>query len=139
MLAAFDNAEHVVLPQRQRGSDFALVRVPVVLGFDAFLRMTDRQLGNVRRNAKRAETSAECSAQIVQPPRCKLMTCRFDASIESTLAGTPAGKRFARCRPNTNTPLRCAAVENGAHRWCDRNVMLASSWSAAAAVRSDRR
>ena len=111
-------------PQRQGGSDFALIAIFVVGRLDALARVIDRQFGNVRRNADRAETGAHRSSQIMQPPGFDLVTRCFDASIEPSLADTPTREWFCWVPAKHERAVTFAAVENSARCRYERNAML---------------
>ena len=81
---------------------------------------------DMRRDAELGHPRCHRAAQIMNPPVRKLMTCRPDASIESGLADTPTRKRFCVLPAKHEGVVMLAAIEEGAHSWCDRNAMLAA-------------
>jgi len=80
----------MLAPLRQGGGDFAFVTVLVVDSYKAALAMIDAQLGNMRRDAERAQSGAEGAAQIVMRP------VRYARAVV---------ERFLRMRPVAKAPI----------------------------------
>ena len=77
----------MLAPLRQGGGDFAFVTVLVVDSYKAALAMIDAQLGNMRRDAERAQSGAEGAAQVMVGP-----IRQAAAPIESLLRMRPVAK-----------------------------------------------
>jgi hypothetical protein len=79
---SFGNREDMVGPQLKRRSDFALIPVPIVDGFNALTTVTDRDFGNVRHDTELPQSASHRSSRVVEPPwRERLSRGLSDTSV----------------------------------------------------------